>query len=186
MRFALLATILAAFTVHALADDKEDKKKKEKEELAKKLAEADALFENEKWAVERRKLIDEWKELLSKAEGMDLYRLNPRKLGEDAKDKKAFHGYEILATVTLDKDQRREAGAYFGKTLHWNILRQAVCFDPNHGLRVTVGKKTLDFVICYSCDRMDVYEGDKPLPGSALVEIEPNVLTAILDKAKKP
>ena len=183
MRRAILLAVLATFAAHALAgDDKEDKRKKEKEELAK----ADALVENEKWAIERRKRNEEWKEFLAKADGMELYRLNPRGLDKGAKDKKAFHGYEILVTVTLDKDQRREAGAYFGKTLHWNVLRQALCFDPNHGLRVTAGKKTLDFAICYSCNQMDVYDEKELITRGVLAEIEPNVLTAILDKAKKP
>ena len=37
----------------------------------------------------------------------------------------------------------------------------AMCFEPRHGVRVSDGKATFDFVICYECRRLLCCEGEK-------------------------
>src|SRR5689334_24990229 len=138
----------------------------ELKELEKKLlAEWDARFEKEEWAIARKKFIAELAGHLDSADRIDLFRLNPERLPEgDKGGRKEFHGYEVLSERRVEaKGQRQEAAAFLGKALHWNPARRASCFNPRHGLRAVSGKRTLDFVICFECLGVAVFEGGKEL-----------------------
>lgn len=158
----LMVVCLVAASSSA-ADDKEDKQSLDR--LKKELAEIEPIFEKEDWAVARKKLIAELRKDLDKAERMELYRLNARALPEgNPQKKKEFHGYEILAEVTVSSgNQRKGAAAFLGSKLHWSEFRKAACFNPRHGMKLVSGKRTLEFLICFECWQVDVYEGGKGL-----------------------
>jgi hypothetical protein len=142
------------------AEDKEEKK--HREQLEKKLAKIEPTLEKEKWAVENKKDIAKLAEHLNKAGRIDLLRVNPRAIPKGTKPKKkAFHGYEILFEVQIEAKQRKQAADFLGKTFHWNEVRKAACFHPRHGLRAISGKRTLEFLICFECNRVEVFEGGK-------------------------
>jgi hypothetical protein len=145
------------------ADDKVEKERREK--LEKLLAKLDPGLEKEEWAVNRKKFIVEMKGQLDKADRIDLFRLNPKGLPEgNTEGKKEFRGYEILSELRVEaKEQRKEATDFLGNALHWNELRKALCFNPRHGLRVVSGKRTLDFLICFECNRVQIFEGGEEL-----------------------
>jgi hypothetical protein len=145
------------------ADDKEDQQRREK--LEKQLAELEPRLEKEEWAVNRKKFIAEMQGQLDKADRIDLFRLNPSGLPEGNKEgKKEFRRYEVLSELRVEaKEQRKEATAFLGKTLHWNEWRMALCFNPRHGLRAVCGKRTLDFLICFECNRAQIFEGGEQL-----------------------
>ncbi len=41
---------------------------------------------------------------------------------------------------------------------------RALCFEPRHGLRATRNGKTIDFVICFHCLQMQIYDGSTENP----------------------
>jgi hypothetical protein len=47
---------------------------------------------------------------------------------------------------------------------------RAACFNLRHGIRVTHNRKTLDFVICFECARVNIYEGESELDGVLIAE----------------
>jgi len=145
-----------------------------KDELEKEIAreESDMAMTEEGKAA--KKALAELLKELDKAEKVELYSLNHRKIPKDNKEvKKAFHGYGILAESSLKTEEdRKKAIAFLGKVVHWNSLRKADCFHPRHGIRVTIGKKTLDFVLCFECNRVNAYENDKPLGFGVTITIQ--------------
>jgi hypothetical protein len=185
--FLVCLGLLATFRP-CRADDKEEKERREK--LEKQLAELEPTLEKEEWAVERKKIIAELKGHLDKADRIDLFRLNPKELPEGNKEaKKEFHGYEVLSELRVEaNDQRNTAAAFLGKTLHWNELRKALCFNPRHGLRVLSGKRTLDFLICFQCNRVDIFEGCEQLATLPLGFTDKNnpIERLIAQNEKKP
>lgn len=69
--------------------------------------------------------------------------------------------------------------------LHWNDLRKALCFEPRHGVRVSLENRTLDFVICFACNRVKIFEGEKLLSEFALARSKNNPIDQILHQLKK-
>jgi len=99
---------------------------------------------------------------LEGAERVELLRLNPRKVEGPEKPLQSFHGYEVLAHARVEgADKRKELARSLGKSFHWNEARQALCFNPRHGLKAHCQKRTLELVICFECGRIDVYEAGK-------------------------
>jgi hypothetical protein len=75
-----------------------------------------------------------------------------------------FHGYKVLGRVKIPKGPQRD------QLLH--ALQQAIansplyyvyCFDPRHAIRASVGAQTVDLLICFECERIEVYSPDKSL-----------------------
>lgn len=177
MRTVLTALVACLAWLSAIqlghADEKEEKERREK--LEKELAEWEPALAKEEWAVRRKQFIAEMAKHLDKADRIDLFRLNPTRPPEENKQgKKEFHGYEILSEVrALAKEQRQEAAGFLGKTLHWNDLRMALCFNPRHGMRLMSGKQTLDFLICFECNRVRIFDGDEQLAEIAMAFTDP-------------
>jgi hypothetical protein len=102
---------------------------------------------------------DAWK-ILEKAEKFELYSLDPD-LGDQQKD--GYHGWKVLGHTTItDKELRKKLVVTLGDAID-NFVGggKKKCFDPRHAIRVTVEKKTYDFLICFQCDYVYVYSGDK-------------------------
>jgi hypothetical protein len=176
MRTVFMLLIAFGVTFVALlparADDKEEKERRER--IEKQLAELEPRLEKEEWAVKCKQTIAEFMKELTNAERIDLFRINPRELPEENKEKKKeFHGYEILAEARVASDEKRkEVATFLGKTLHWSELRKASCFNPRHGLRAVSGKRTWDFLICFECNRVRVFEGGETLAELPLAFVE--------------
>jgi hypothetical protein len=154
------------------ADDKDEKERRER--IEKELAELEPRLEKEEWAVKRKETIAEFVKVLTTAERIDLFRINPKGIPEGTKEKKKeFHGYELLAEAPVASDEKRkEVAGFLGKTLHWNELRKAACFNPRHGLRAVSGKQTWDFLICFECNRVRIFEGGEQLAELPLAFVE--------------
>ncbi|HEY3898342.1 MAG TPA: hypothetical protein VGM54_07000 [Chthoniobacter sp.] len=116
---------------------------------------------------------------------MVLYSIHPEEPADFVKGASVFHGYRILGEVpvTAVPEQGRVVDAVRHAVL--TALDPAVCFNPRHGIRVTDGQHSCDFVICFECGRMDYYLdntdlGSVPIGGSA------ESLNAVLRKAQVP
>jgi hypothetical protein len=167
-------------------DDKKDEERRWKE-TEKKLVKADAMFEKEGWAVRNRKAISDLTKELQKAQRVQVFRLDPKPLkGKTAGAKGEFHGYDILSESSAGTaDARKEVTAFIAKTLHWNELRKALCFNPRHGVRVVVGKRTLDFLVCFECYAVEVYEKNEILSSFALTYTKENPIERLLKASEK-
>ena len=72
--------------------------------------------------------------------------------------KKLFHGWLVLGRTTIREGSRRDELV--------DALRRSVanssgayvyCFDPRHGIRASLGAQTVDLVICFECERIELY-----------------------------
>lgn len=123
---------------------------------------------------------------------MTLYSIEPdlsQKEMNKIKENKSnpfFHEYVILGSTKIEGKKNQVIVA--------NEIRNAVmimydggarCFNPRHGVRVTDGKITYDFLICFSCGYMSVYNGEELIEH---VDIEGSykVLNEILVNANVP
>lgn len=95
-------------------------------------------------------------EVLENASSATLFWLIPDRGPSWGMDKRThFCDYPILSSVILeDAELRRKVISAFknGVTSYHDSV--AACFHPRHGLRVTSGKETKEFLICYECLRV--------------------------------
>jgi hypothetical protein len=77
---------------------------------------------------------------------------------------KLFHGYRVLGRVKIPKSPQRDE---LLRALHQAVANSRglyiYCFDPRHGIRASVGAQTVDLVICFECERIEIYSPDKAL-----------------------
>ena len=93
---------------------------------------------------------------LEGAEQFELLSINPDRRA--AKSSDDFHGWAVLGrTKIVDLNARKTLVTAFKEGVEGNKERVAGCFNPRHGIRVTRGSKTVDFVICFECLHARVY-----------------------------
>lgn len=112
-----------------------------------------------------------------------IYSLEPE--GErDASDPQ-LHYFKILGQASLDQAQTATAIGAFKKAIaDWDGII-AMCFDPRQAIRVTSNGHTYDFLLCYECHQLYVYEDDKLLK-SLGVTGSPDVLNGLLTSLRLP
>jgi hypothetical protein len=107
----------------------------------------------------------------AKADEIELYSLDPRDRKPDPT--KAFHGWKVLGKTTIkDKKHReslvtalkegiREQDEKRRQERAKGLLTETGCFMPRHGIRVAHAGKTFDLVICFECQPIKVFVGEK-------------------------
>ena len=77
---------------------------------------------------------------------------------------KLFHGYKVLGRADIPKGPARDDLL--------QPLRNAVansrglyvyCWEPRHAIRASVGVRAVDLLICFECERIEVYSPDRLL-----------------------
>ncbi len=185
-RFIALLALVGVPAPGPQADDKTDQKSWEEQE--KELAELDRQYENEELSIELKKQIAELGKELQGARRIEIFRLwGSKQSPAEGKDgKPVFHEYPILTKGAAETaEARKEIASFLGKTLHWNWTRIALCFNPRHGVRVVTGKRTLDFLICFECYRVRVFEGEEQVLRFALSHPKDNPIERLLQGAEK-
>jgi len=114
-------------------------------------------------AASNNRLSPEVETILEKADSIELLSLSPEHLKDPPKD--AFHRWPVLGQTTLKGADKASAVTALKAGISANKGMVAGCFNPRHGIRVTRAGKTIDLVICFECMSLQVYEGDKRLPG---------------------
>jgi hypothetical protein len=181
----VIAIATSRLGVTAMAADKKDDEERRKN-LEAELAEFEAKLANDPVIMKAKTSFAVIAERISKAERLEVYRLNSTFIEDEQKAKGSFHGYEILAQAKAESaEQRKEIGSFVGAVLHWNKLRMALCFNPRHGLRVISGKDTLDLVICFECSRVEVYDNGKLGGTFALTRQATNPLDRLLHRSEQ-
>jgi hypothetical protein len=131
------------------------------------------------------KIPDELRAILEKAEQFELLSLSPDRPQEQPKV--AFHGWKVLGKTTVkDAETRRKLVTAFKKGVAENNGIVAACFNPRHGIRVTADGKTVDFVICFECDQVQAFVGDKKEPGFLITDSPQAVFDGVLKEARVP
>jgi hypothetical protein len=77
---------------------------------------------------------------------------------------KLFHGYKVLGRIKIPRGSQRQE---LLQALHQAIANSSglyvYCFEPRHAIRASVGAQTVDLVICFECERIEVYSPEKSL-----------------------
>jgi len=99
--------------------------------------------------------------LLEKAGRFDLLSLNPERTQDEPP--KSFHGWKVLGKTTVtDAAARGKVVAAFKDGVEASTPLAAGCFRPRHGIRLTHDGRSFDFLICFECLFVQVFEGDRP------------------------
>ncbi len=97
-----------------------------------------------------------------------------------------FHDVPVLGKIVIeDADERKE----ICQAIKDGMARPdgiRACFWPRHGLRVTRGGKVVDYVICFECCQLLVFEGDTGKGGGPIAKAQQEVLDKYLKRAGIP
>lgn len=94
------------------------------------------------------------KAILDESDQLFLYSINSMSMGAK---KNSFHGYLIVGRTEIkDKKVKADLVSQFYAGMAAN-LEPADCFFPHHALRAVRGGKTLDLLICFSCNGVKTY-----------------------------
>ncbi|HEV8577488.1 MAG TPA: hypothetical protein VGX68_00280 [Thermoanaerobaculia bacterium] len=112
-----------------------------------------------------------------------LYSLEPWE--QAGANEEVLYRFKVLGRKELDREQSAKAVAELEAAIAgWDGM-VAMCFDPRHALRVKTAVHTYDYLLCYACHQLYVYEDGKLIKelgaaGSA------KVLNELLSAAKIP
>ncbi len=73
----------------------------------------------------------------------------------NARTSQTLHGWNVLGSQQLVESFHRDVSQWDGST--------GLCFSPRHALQASMNNVTYDFVICYECKKVEIYEGDQLL-----------------------
>ena len=109
-----------------------------------------------KLSEEKQARWDKARAILANPDLIELYSLDPNLLLEpEEKPKERFHGWEVLGKTVIKGAETRKAVLAAAGTIKPGYGVR--CFEPRHGIRATAGGKTVDLVICFHCDQVQVY-----------------------------
>jgi hypothetical protein len=107
-------------------------------------------------AGQENKIPDQARAILENASQFELL-----SIGHDPSQKnptEEFHRWPVIGKTTIkDPDTRKRLVAALEKGVEENKGDIMKCFNPRHGIRVTHGGMTVDFVICFECFQVMVY-----------------------------
>ena len=98
------------------------------------------------------------KSVLKNAESFELLSLDPTFLAPEEKAGiESFHEWELLGKATISDSETRQQllSAFNSGVAEHDDETMILCFDPRHAIRVIHDGKTHDFIICFSCERVN-------------------------------
>lgn len=135
----------------------------------------------------KNKLPKDLQVMLEQSEQFELLSLSPKELPHDAIPEDAFHDWEVHGRTTVKNVQtRQKLVAALEQGIAENEGIVASCFAPRHGIRVTHGGKSADFVICFECQQVLVYVGDRREKGFLVTASPQTTFDSVLTDAKVP
>jgi len=98
-----------------------------------------------------------------------------------------FHGWRVIGKTTIkDPDTRKRLVAAMEKGVEENKGDSMKCFDPRHGVRVTLDGRTADFVICFQCFQVLVYVAGENERRFLITDSPAPIFNRTLQEAKIP
>lgn len=118
---------------------------------------------------------------LANADQYELLSLNPRLSGP------GFCGHEILGRTTItDPATRQKLNDALQSAALQSDGKMKSCFNPRHGIRVTHAGVTTDFAICFQCQVVVVWRGDKEIASFPISPSPQHVFNEVLQNANVP
>lgn len=128
-----------------------------------------ALYSTRPSTPPKSELPPEAVQALQESQQMTLYSIDPDPQNPHSPGDGLFHGYGVLGHTDVSNSAARQRVA--------REIQQAVaasdgvaymCFNPRHGVRVTRGSTTFDFLICFECEAIYTFVGDVRIDATAL------------------
>ena len=99
-----------------------------------------------------------------------LYSIDPDRRPKDEREAASadaagerFRGFYVLGKAAVDDSgERAKLLGALRDGIANNDGAVAACFNPRHGIRAVKGGQTVDYLICFECRHVHVFEGDKP------------------------
>jgi hypothetical protein len=130
------------------------------------------------------KIPKELRTLLEKAESVQLVSLDPTR--EDMPPKDAFHGWKVLGSTFVKGTNKERLVRAFKQGVEDSDGAAAGCFNPRHGIRVTDKDRVVDFVICFECLQVSLFDKGHKEKGFLTTGSPQPVFDKILKEAKAP
>lgn len=131
----------------------------------------------------------------SPVDSMTLYSLDPdfrsKGLAPRPTDE-LFQEHLVLGKLDIKSNADRQALlTAVSKGIAESDEKPMKCFNPRHGIRITRGSKTVDYLICFECLKLDAYVNDdlawqKRTTKSPAVELNKHLLGAGVPLAETP
>lgn len=98
-----------------------------------------------------------------------------------------FHGYTINRTVALNEPvQVSNVVQSVFRSIDEAWLPPAICFIPHHGMIVKSPRGEMHLIICYECDRVFIYFGEKQAWDGIITSSAMPLLNEILRASASP
>jgi hypothetical protein len=144
---------------------------------------ASLAIENPADPVKENKLPPEAEQALGAPGKVTLYSLEP--WDRPTPGDKTLRNVKVLGQTELDEGRGAKAIAKLKAAVSgWDGMMSAY-FDPSYALRVTAKEHTYDFLLCYECHLLAVYQDDQLLTTLG-ASGSPKVLNELLSAAKLP
>lgn len=134
----------------------------------------------------RKERFGEYGEFLKGAERVEVFSLYQCLGGdEEPETEEEFHKYKVLGRLEvadagkLEGIWREVQGSVYGGPGEFVVF----CFWPRHGLRVYRGERVVDYLVCFECSKMNVFEGEVCEVVSLGRDVDPVFLNELLDEA---
>lgn len=76
-------------------------------------------------------------------------------------DAGAFHGVPVLGQTSIeDQKKRAELISALYDGINDSDGTVAACFIPRHGIHIVQGQQVVDYVICFECLQVEIYQGN--------------------------
>jgi hypothetical protein len=125
--------------------------------------------------------------VLERPERLEVLSLHPE--FQSTAEEGQFHRYRILGSKPiLESALRARIVSQVVRGLVEPPDEMALCFDPRHGVRAERDGTTVDLVICFSCNRVEIHEPLEPnvARGHIYAGYAHRLLTTILTEAGIP
>lgn len=97
---------------------------------------------------------------LETASSVTLYELEPT---AERWSEPSFHSWRVLGKAELEGSRAADAVAEFHKAINNPGSFRSGCIEPREALRISAGAHTYDLLLCFSCAKLLVLEGDTTL-----------------------
>src|SRR5262249_52472178 len=125
---------------------------------------------------------------LANATDVTLYSLddtNDQSDGSSAVAAGKLHRFPVLGKTVLTGKNVKKAVAAFQDAIARSTGPRYACFEPHHALRIVSGDHTYDYLLCYDCSAIVVYQDDKEIQYQSAAG-SPAVLNELLREAHVP
>ena len=124
-----------------------------------------------------------WKEVLLHPKSIILYSLDPGNY-MPIQGQETFHNYKVLGKMDITGQLAWKAANEFLLALRSfsKSTLTADCFNPRHGIRISVNHQTYDYLLCYQCRKMMIFENNHE-PIAQNTAGQPDVLNKMLSES---